>query len=266
MSQKKEKYARALSLRQDAQDERLKALERRMDKASVCVARLNRRVTALSIKPDSFAACEDAVHKRIQQEDAEEFRQREARRTQRIRRNAKRDQLLALAAAILAIALALASVAQAKAVEPDPESVEESAPVVEIVQEQDDPREENENELIEAALLASAHRLDNVTVTHYCICQRCCGKAPDHPAYGITASGRRATPGVSVAVDPEVIPLGSDVLVDYGDGVIHYYAADDTGSGVTGRHIDLCAGSHEEALQMGRRTATVYWVAQEESV
>ena len=53
------------------------------------------------------------------------------------------------------------------------------------------------------------------------------------------------------------------MLVDYGDGEIHYYRADDTGSGVTGRHIDLCAGSHGEALQMGRRTATVYWVDSE---
>lgn len=123
--------------------------------------------------------------------------------------------------------------------------------------------EEPENELIEAALLASFHRLDNVTVTHYCICQQCCGKAPDHPAYGITASGRRATPYVSVAVDPSVIPLGADVLVDYGDGEIHYYRADDTGSGVDGRHIDLCVGSHAEALRMGVKTATVYWVAQE---
>ena len=111
--------------------------------------------------------------------------------------------------------------------------------------------------------LDQAHVLENVTVTYYCICQRCCGKAPDHPAYGITASGRRATPYVSVAVDPSVIPLGADVLVDYGDGEIHYYRADDTGSGVGSRHIDLCVGSHAEALQMGHRTATVYWVAQE---
>ena len=103
-----------------------------------------------------------------------------------------------------------------------------------------------------------------MTVTHYCICQQCCGKAPDHPAYGITASGRRATPYVSVAVDPSLIPLGADVLVDYGDGEIHYYRADDTGSGVGSRHIDLCVGSHAEALQMGHRTATVYWVAREE--
>ena len=118
--------------------------------------------------------------------------------------------------------------------------------------------EEPENELIEAALLAKSHRIDNVTVTHYCICQQCCGKAPDHPAYGITASDRRATPYVSVAVDPAVIQLGADVLVDYGDGEIYYYRADDTGP--KGNHIDLCVSSQEEALRLGVQTATVYWV------
>ena len=124
-----------------------------------------------------------------------------------------------------------------------------------------DPPEAPENALIEAALLASAHRLDNVTVTHYCICQQCCGKAPDHPAYGITASGRRATPYVSMAVDPSVIPLGAELLVDYGDGAgLRRYRAEDTGGAVKGNHIDLCVGSHAEALQLGRRTATVYWV------
>lgn len=117
-----------------------------------------------------------------------------------------------------------------------------------------------ENERIEAALLARAARIENVKVTHYCICETCCGKAPEDPAYGITASGLRATPGVSVGVDPDVIPLGADVLVDYGDGELHYYRADDNGSGVTGAHIDLCVGSHEEALQAGVRTATVWWV------
>ena len=50
-----------------------------------------------------------------------------------------------------------------------------------------EPVEEPENELIEAALLASAHRLDNVTVTHYDCCVECCGKAD-----GITASGAGA--------------------------------------------------------------------------
>ena len=123
--------------------------------------------------------------------------------------------------------------------------------------------EAQEAQSVEDALLARATRIDNVTVTHYCICQKCCGKSPDHPAYGITASGRYATPYVSVAVDPSVIPLGSDVLVDYGDGVIEYYRADDTGSGVGGKHIDLCVSDHQEARNLGVRTATVYVVPPE---
>lgn len=118
----------------------------------------------------------------------------------------------------------------------------------------DDTYARPENELIEAALLGKAHIIKDCTVTHYDCCVACCGKDD-----GITASGVQATPGVTVAVDPDVIPLGSDVLVDYGDGEIHYYRADDTGGAVKGNHIDLCVGSHEEALMLGRRTATVYW-------
>ena len=112
-----------------------------------------------------------------------------------------------------------------------------------------------ENDMIEAALLARATRLDDVLVTHYDCCMECCGKTD-----GITAIGLMATPGVTVAVDPDVIPLGADVLVDYGDGEIQYYRADDTGSAVRGNHIDGCLASHEEAVQTGVTTATVWWV------
>ncbi len=126
--------------------------------------------------------------------------------------------------------------------------------------------EDFENKRIKAALLERAVRLEDVTVTHYCICRKCCGKSPDHPAYGITASGRRAAPGVSVAVDPDVIPLGSDVLVDYGDGELHDYRADDTGSGVKGLHLDLCVESHQAVLTLGVRTATIYYIVPEEVI
>lgn len=100
--------------------------------------------------------------------------------------------------------------------------------------------------------------IENATVTHYCICEKCCGKTPDHPAYGITASGRAAEPYASIAVDPYLIPLGSTVYLDFGDGDLLEVRADDTGSGVSGAHIDLCVSSHEEALALGVRTATVF--------
>lgn len=121
----------------------------------------------------------------------------------------------------------------------------------------DDTYDRPENDMIESALLGKAHIIEDCTVTHYDCCVACCGKDD-----GITASGVQATPGVTVAVDPDVIPLGSDVLVDYGDGEIHYYRAEDVGDAVKGSHIDLCVNSHEKALMLGRRTATVYWVEQ----
>lgn len=120
--------------------------------------------------------------------------------------------------------------------------------------------EGNENDLIEAALLERATKIENCKVTFYDCCYECCGKKQSHPAYGITASGLKATPGVTVAVDKSVIPLGSDVLVDFGDGEIHYMRADDTGSGVKGNHIDVCVSTHEEAVNLGVKSATVWFV------
>lgn len=118
-------------------------------------------------------------------------------------------------------------------------------------------REDWENQKIEDAILADAVRIDGVKVTHYCAEKRphICGNGD-----GITASGLEVVPNVTVAVDPRYIPLGADVLVDYGDGEIHYYKAADTGGAIKGdKHIDLCVATHAEALQLGVRTATVYW-------
>lgn len=107
--------------------------------------------------------------------------------------------------------------------------------------------------------LTKLRQIENATITAYCICEKCCGKTPDHPAYGITASGRPAEPYVSVAVDPFLIPLGSTVYMDYGDGELLEFRADDTGGAVAGAHIDVCMTTHEEALEHGVQTARVYW-------
>lgn len=102
-------------------------------------------------------------------------------------------------------------------------------------------------------------KLEDVMLTHYCICEKCCGKTPEHPAYGITASGKVAEPYISVAVDPDVIPLGSTVWLKYSDGRIVKCRADDTGGAIDGMRIDLCVSSHSEALELGVEYITVYW-------
>lgn len=107
--------------------------------------------------------------------------------------------------------------------------------------------------------LTKLRQIENATITAYCICKRCCGKDESHPAYGITASGRPAEPYVSVAVDPTLIPMGSTVYMDYGDGELLEFRADDTGGAVAGAHIDVCMTTHEEALEHGVQTARVYW-------
>jgi 3D (Asp-Asp-Asp) domain-containing protein len=115
--------------------------------------------------------------------------------------------------------------------------------------------EENENELIKAALLARSHKLEGAIITFYCCEERphICGTGT-----GITASGRRVTPYVSCAVDPDIIPLGSTIMIEY-NGEMVYLRADDTGPAVKGDHIDIAVPTHDFALSLGVQTADIWW-------
>lgn len=119
----------------------------------------------------------------------------------------------------------------------------------------DEEVEAAENELIEQALLARSHKIEDVTITFYCCEARphICGTGT-----GITASGRRVTPYVSCAVDPDVIPLGSTVMLEY-NGEMVYLRADDTGGAVNGNHIDIAVPTHDFALSLGIQTADIWW-------
>lgn len=92
--------------------------------------------------------------------------------------------------------------------------------------------------------------LGTFKLTAYCVCERCCGKSD-----GITASGVKATPYKTVAVDKNVIPLGTELYIN-GD----YFVAQDTGGAVKGNVIDVCVSSHEEALNFGVHYAKVFEV------
>ena len=101
------------------------------------------------------------------------------------------------------------------------------------------------------------------TVTAYCACKECCGKMPDDPWYGITATGTRATEGRTVAVDPRVIPLGGTIYFEGPDGLIGGYIAEDTGGAIKGNRIDLYFDSHDAALEWGVRELEVYAMPEE---
>ena len=75
----------------------------------------------------------------------------------------------------------------------------------------------------------------------------------DGSGAGITATGIAARTGV-VAVDPNVIPLGTRVYVP-GYGVA---LAADTGGAIVGNKIDLCMEDYSQAMGFGRRRVAVY--------
>ncbi len=105
-----------------------------------------------------------------------------------------------------------------------------------------------------------AHMIESCTVTWYT--EDTCGKAPDHPAYGITASGLPVEEGVTCAVDPEVIPLFSTVHVEYADGSAGTFRATDTG--VKGNWVDIYTPDYDYAVRCGLQSLTVCWTAPEE--
>ena len=117
------------------------------------------------------------------------------------------------------------------AVESEPETllqVEET-----VVQEEPEPKPE--------------YITETFKLTAYCPCMQCCGKTD-----GITASGTKATEGRTIAVDPNVIPFGTEVIING-----HTYIAEDKGGAIKDNRIDVYFDSHQDALEFGVQYADV---------
>lgn len=75
---------------------------------------------------------------------------------------------------------------------------------------------------------------------------------------GVTATGKKVRKG-HIAVDPKVIPLHSKVRIiseDYPE-INGIYYAEDTGSAIKGKKIDIYFNNKKEALQFGRRKVEI---------
>ena len=95
---------------------------------------------------------------------------------------------------------------------------------------------EVEEEIIEEPIL---EYLGEFKITGYCPCEECCGQWSGGP----TASGVMPTPNHTIAVDPNVIPLGTHVMID---GI--EYVAEDTGSAINEKKIDIFVAEHHECF------------------
>lgn len=129
------------------------------------------------------------------------------------------------------------------------------------------PEVEEEQELVELDVAEPEEpqkpkikSLGEFVLTAYCSCEKCCGKwALDRPldengeqiVYG--ASGARLIEGISVAVDPDVIPYGTELYING-----NLYIAHDCGGAIKGNRLDVYFATHEEAWNFGKQTAEVF--------
>lgn len=103
-------------------------------------------------------------------------------------------------------------------------------------------------------LLKDESKLDFSSFKHRAVMDSTAYSSEDPGLGEYTATGARVQKGV-IAVDPDVIPLGTMVYVlDYG-----YALAADIGGDIQGYILDLAFDSHQEALDWGSREVTVYW-------
>ncbi len=95
--------------------------------------------------------------------------------------------------------------------------------------------------------------LGEFRVTAYCPCSECCGQWAD----GITYTGVTAKENRTIAVDPNVIPLGSIVEVD---GM--RFVAEDIGGAIKGNRLDIYFDSHQHALNWGVQSKEIYLIVE----
>jgi 3D (Asp-Asp-Asp) domain-containing protein len=72
-----------------------------------------------------------------------------------------------------------------------------------------------------------------------------------------TRMGTQIRPGV-IAVDPKIIPLGSQVMIKYPDGTKEYAVAEDTGGAIKGHRIDVAKWTVKEASRFGIKPVKLY--------
>ena len=95
--------------------------------------------------------------------------------------------------------------------------------------------------------------IGNFKLTGYCPCYKC------SEGYGSnTATGVRAQEGVTIAVDPRIIPYGTKVYIEN----VGYRIAQDCGGAIKHKKIDIYVSNHKDCYknEYNQKSAKVYIV------
>lgn len=71
----------------------------------------------------------------------------------------------------------------------------------------------------------------------------------------VTSIGIKPTPYRTIAVDPKVIPYGSIVYIPEYKAL---FKAEDTGSAIKGKRIDIFLSNEDECKEFGRKNIRIY--------
>lgn len=111
-----------------------------------------------------------------------------------------------------------------------------------------------ENQKTEPEVIDEPEYIGIFEITYYTAGPESTGKTPEHPAYGITASGTTVKEGQTIAADWDILSPGTKVFIE-GIGI---RTVEDTGGAIKGNAIDVYVKDVEVARQLGRHKATVY--------
>ncbi len=88
----------------------------------------------------------------------------------------------------------------------------------------------------------------------YCSCSRCCGKQT-----GITSSGKKASTWYTLAAG-SAYPIGTIIYIPYFKDKPNggWFVVQDRGGAIKNNKLDVYMGTHNQALQFGRRNLECY--------
>jgi len=102
--------------------------------------------------------------------------------------------------------------------------------------------------------------LGEFRITAYCHCEQCCGDwSKDRPTSEdgkllvYTASGDLAVEGVTIAADTNILPFGTEVIIDG-----NKYIVQDRGRVIKNNRIDVYFENHQDALEFGVQYKEVF--------